>query len=79
MRRKPETLLKNWSRHGDRLYGQFYHHTVIGDGAFAHTSRVVHLDERGGFAETENTVYSLGQHQQNACGRRWCSDSGTHP
>lgn len=67
---KPETLLENWCRHGDKLYGQFYHHAVIADGEFKHTSRILSIDD--GIAETENTVYTLGRQQQNKCGRTWC-------
>lgn len=43
MATKPEVLLENWQRCSGRLYGQFYRHAVIPDGAFAHTSRLVYF------------------------------------
>lgn len=64
---KPEVLLENWCRHGDRLYGQFYRHAVIADGRFAHTSTVLDFDPSTGIAETERSVYTLGQPQLNEC------------
>lgn len=75
-KRKPETLLELWSVHGQKLFGQHFHHAVIPDGTFAHTSQIVHMDGGARFAETLNTVYSLGRHQDHRCGRRWCVAAG---
>lgn len=67
MERKPEVLLERWCFHDDRLYGQFFRHRVIGDGTFAHTSRVLEVDLKHGIAETENTLYTLGKREMRGC------------
>lgn len=64
--RKPEVLLEDWCCCGSRLYGRFYRHSVLPDGAYAHTSRVIAMARDESTAETLNSIYALGTKRASA-------------
>lgn len=72
MKRKPEALLESWTVIKDGfgneyLHGQFFGHPRqdnCPDGAWGTTTALVQFDPNAGFAETRNTMYSLGKRME---------------
>ena len=67
MKEKPEVLLEKWQILGDKsapyLYGEVWHHynpDRCPDGDMVFTSTVLNSDWKT-YAETQNTMYSLGK------------------
>lgn len=69
---KPEVILEHWyivdyGAAGKCLHGQFFHHynqNNCPDGSWGQTSRIVDTDNNT-WAETRNTMYSLGVKAQS--------------
>ena len=57
---KPVVRIENWIKSGSSLVGDIYGHPSYTDGSKITTSRLIYLDIKGKYAETENTFYLLG-------------------
>lgn len=57
---KPVAVINNWGQFGDVLIGDVVGHPKLGNEECCRTSRIVNMNEAGGFCETVNTFYKLG-------------------